>query len=182
TDHKTEIEVVLGILTDHPFLTTNAYTQYKFMKHFLEPVFRKLTPLELTNLSYFDNWFVGFTTAEASDHYIMEAIKTKFTPPNQVRLIAVKNKKPNYVIETHNLNSLAKVIDFFSRTTFYCIESASIGDNDKVVALTGHKIGLLHFRMHQPLISLEYQMKYLNICKLECDKVRLNLILQIVGS
>ncbi|BBN20590.1 tetratricopeptide repeat protein 29 [Marchantia polymorpha subsp. ruderalis] len=52
-----------------------------------------------------------------------------------------------------------------------CIESASIGDNDKVVALTGHKIGLLHFRMHQPLISLEYQMKYLNICKLECDKV-----------
>nr|YP_004927702.1 hypothetical protein TrlaMp57 [Treubia lacunosa]AEH99752.1 hypothetical protein TrlaMp57 [Treubia lacunosa] len=147
-DHKTEIEVVLGILTDYPLLTTNAYTrylflrfcfsnriprkEYKFMKHFLEPVSRKLTSSELINLSHFDNWFVGFTTAEgcfcirlngshsfsisqASDHYIMEGIKTKFSLPNQVRLIAVKNRKPIYLIKTYNRNSLARVIDFFSR-------------------------------------------------------------------
>lgn len=172
-DHKTEIDVVLGILTDYPLVTTNAYTrylflrfcflnrislkEYQFMKHFLEPVFRKLTPLELTNLSYFDNWFVGFTTAQgcfcirsngshsfgisqASDHYILEGVSTKFSLPNQVRLIAVKNGKPIYLIGTHNRNSLARVIDFFSR-------------ND-IISLGGEKL----FQFHK-FISAFYKNK-----------------------
>jgi cytochrome c oxidase subunit 1 len=162
-DHKTEIEVVLGILTDYPLVTTNAYTrylfprfrflnrislkEYQFMKHFLESVSRKLTPLELTNLSYFDNWFVGFATAEgcsciglngshsfsiskASDHYILEGVKTKFSLPNRVRSIAAKNGKPIHSIGTHNRNSLARVIDFFSR-------------ND-IISLGGEKLFQFH--------------------------------------
>jgi Cytochrome C and Quinol oxidase polypeptide I/LAGLIDADG endonuclease len=174
-DHKTEIEVVLGISTDYPLVTTNAYTrylfprfcflnrislkEYQFMKHFLEPVFRKLTPLELTNLSYFDNWFVGFTTAEgcscirsngshsfgisqASDHYILESVSTKFSLPNQVRLIAVKNGKPIYLIETHNRNSLARVIDFFSRNDIISLGGEKLFQFHKFIsAFYGNKKG-----------------------------------------
>ncbi|KAL2611243.1 hypothetical protein R1flu_022935 [Riccia fluitans] len=69
--------------------------------------------------------------------------------------------------EAEKSKEFEKSIQFYIK----CIEAANIGDNDKIIALTGHKIGLLHFRMQQSLISLEYQMKYLAFCKMTDDKV-----------
>ncbi|KAL3682435.1 hypothetical protein R1sor_000457 [Riccia sorocarpa] len=69
--------------------------------------------------------------------------------------------------EAEKSGESVKSIQFYLK----CIEAASIGDNDKIIALTGHKIGLLHFRMKQSLTALEYQMKYLAFCKMTDDKV-----------
>jgi len=43
------------------------------------------------------------------------AIKYKFSLPNKVRLITVKDRKPLYLIETYNRKSLTAIIEFFSR-------------------------------------------------------------------
>jgi len=43
------------------------------------------------------------------------AIKYKFSLPNKVRLITVKDRKPLYLIETYNRKTLTAIIEFLSR-------------------------------------------------------------------
>jgi len=84
------------------------------------------------SLAYFENWLVGFTTAEGCfcvrengnhsfsisqsyDLAIMDAIKLMFDTPNKIRGLTARSGKPCFILVTYNSRCLKTITEFFSR-------------------------------------------------------------------